>query len=156
MVTADDVAGLVVLARLAAVTDYETILPGAAWFGRAPDGPAGYPYSVFQLEAGEAKLSSGGLYVQAWNVRLGAYAPVGATGVSPLNVQKLFHDALVTEAANTALRAIAMRNGTEKVLHGRPLAARGGEFARELREGRDVFVVGFAAEILVQGNRSVS
>ena len=157
MITADDIAGLVVLARTAAVTGYATTLPGASWYGRGPSNdPAGYPYDVFQIEPGPVKNSTGGGYTQVWTVRRAAYAPVGATGVDVNAVLKLYNDALVSTAAQTALRAIAMRNATEKVLRAKLVAGSPSQYARELRDGRDVFVAGQTVEILVQGDKDAT
>lgn len=149
MVTPDDVAK-VVLDRLAAVTSSSTICPGGHWFDRGPDDPAGYPYDVFRVEAGPARIVSEFYCFQSWTIRLAGYAPVGETGVTVANVEKLFLDALITDAANTALRAVSLRNTGEAVIHGLQSAAEG-RYDPTLREGRDVFVAGLTAELLVMG-----
>lgn len=155
MVTIDDM-GKVVTDRQAAVAGYSTTLPGKAWFGRGPsDDPAGYPYSVAQIEFGAAKNDSGGGYTQPWTVRLAAYAPVGATGVNPQTVEQLFNNALVSTAAIAALRATALRNTGDKIISSKLVPGKG-EYAKELREGRDVFVCGLTAEILVQGDKGAT
>ena len=134
---------------------YATTLPGLAWVGRGPAGdPAGYPYSVAQIEAGQTRNTSGGLYVQPWTVRLAAYAPQTATGAEMQAVQQLFHEALASSAAHTALLATALRSATEKILRARVMPGKG-EYAKELREGRDVFVCGLTVELLAQGDRGV-
>lgn len=132
-----------------------TTCPGGHWFDRGPDTPADYPYDVFKVEAQAARMTSGSLYDQTFTVRLGGYCPIGDTGVDVQAVSQLFHNALVSDAANTALRAVSLRNATEKVLVGKPGVSRG-EYAPTLREGRDVFIAGFTAEIVVMGDRSVS
>ena len=154
MVTIDDIA-TVVAARLAAVVGASTTCPGGHWFGRGPDSPSGYPYDVFAVEAQAARATSGALYDQTFVVRLAGYCPIGDTGVNVQAVAQLFHDALVSIAANTAIRAVSLRSATEKVLAGRPSAARG-EYDRSLRDGKDVFVTGLTAEIVVVGDRSQS
>lgn len=154
MVTVDDIAA-VVKARLAAVPGQDATCPGGHWFDRGPDEPSGYPYDVFEVEAGAVEQFSGAAYLQKFTVTLAGYCPVGGTGVDVQAVEKLFHDALVSEEATAALRATALRNATEKVLHAKTLRD-SGEYEETLREGRDVFAAGLVAEVLVQGDGSVS
>lgn len=154
MITVDDIAGAV-KARCDAVTNFTTAVPGAAWFGTGPDAPAGYPYLVFTVEAGEARVASGTAYVQAFVAKLAAYAPVGASGVNPQNVAKALDECFGTAAGQTAMKASVLRNAAERILHSRPLAP-SGAFDKSRREGRDVFVVGAGYELLAQGDRSAS
>lgn len=154
MVTIDDVAG-VVKARFAAVAAFATAVPGGAWLGRGPDTPDAYPYEVHQIEAERPELFGGSIFIQKFLVRSAIYAPVGASGVDPQAVQQATNTALCSDAANTAVQAASLRNATDLVLHARPAAVKG-EFAPTLREGRDVFVCGTTAEILVQSDKSVA
>jgi hypothetical protein len=154
MVTVDDVAD-VVKDRLAAHAAFGTAVPGGAWFGRGPDEPAGHPYTVFQVEAARRQDTSGDAYVQAFTVRLAAYAPVGATGVNPQSVQTATGDALASTTGNAALQVMALRNASEKVIQGRVLRL-DGSFAPTAREARDVFACGRVVELLVQGDKGVT
>ncbi len=142
-----------VLTRLAAVASSSTTCPGGHWFDRGPDDPTGYPYDVFKVEAGAPKNSTGGLYSQVWTLRLAAYAPIGDLGASSVQAtQQLFNNAFVSTAAITALRAISLRNASEKIVSAKIAAGRG-EYAPTLREGHDVFLSGLTVEILVQGDK---
>lgn len=154
MVTIDDIAGAV-KARLAAVSGQATTCPGGHWFDRAPDAPDGYPYDVFRVRSAQSTPTTGGGYVQIFTVELAGYCPIGDTGVNTQSVQQLFNDALVSSAAVTALQAVSLRNATEKILAGR-LADEEGRYDRSQRQGRDVFVAGMTAELIVQGDRSVT
>lgn len=154
MITPDDIAGAV-FARVAATGGYATYLPGLAWFDAGPDAPGGYPYAVFKVEARPAEVTSGSAYVQAFSVRVAAYAPVGGSGVDVAATQQFLNTALAGDAALAALRGASLRNGSEKVLHARPVTP-AGAFDRTVREGRDVFVCGLAVEVVAQGDRSVS
>jgi hypothetical protein len=154
VVTVDDIA-TVVLTRLAAVAGHATTCPGLHWFARGPDEPAGYPYDVFQVEAGPARYTLGDFYTQTFTVRWSAYCPAGEVGVSAQNAEKLFADALLTDAANIALRAVALRNANENVLEGRQSTAKG-EFAPALREARDVFLAGVTADLIVLGRTDLT
>ena len=154
MVTLDDVAGIV-KAQLAAQSGYNTTLPGGSWFDRGPDTPAGYPYDVFKIEAGLSELTSGGAYVQRFTVRVAGYCPLGDSGVNVQLVSQLFHAALVSVAAQTALLAASLRNASEKVLAGVPSSARG-EYAPTLRDGKDVWIAGLTVDLIVQGDRGAA
>lgn len=155
MVTYDDVAK-VVFDRQAADSGYAATLPGKAWTDRGPPGdPADHPYSVAKIESGPARNNTGDLYTQSWTVSLAAYVPVGHTGANVQAVRQLFHNALVSAAAITALRAVALRNATEKILSAKLVTGKG-EYARELREGRDVLLVGMTAELLIQGDKGAT
>lgn len=154
MVTVDDIAK-VVSDRLKAVIGQDTTCPGGHWFDRGPDNPASYPYDVFRVEAGEAEQFSGAIYVQHFTVTIAGYCPMGASGVDTQAVEQLFHNALVSESATAALRSATLRNATDKVLHAKPVRGTG-EFDETLREGRDVFVAGLVADVLIQGDGSVS
>ena len=154
MITVDDIAG-VVLARLAATDPGNTICPGGHWFDRGPDAPAGYPYDVFKIEARPPRMTTGAPYDGVFVVRIAGYCPLGDSGVNPQAVEQLFHNALLTLAACTAMLALSLRNVTERVLVGRPSTAKG-EFDRTLRQGKDVFVAGITVELVVQGDRSVA
>lgn len=153
MVTADDVADLV-KARLEATSGYATALPGKGWWDRGPDEPS-YAYEVHTIEGGEKELFSGAAYLQPWTLSFAAYCPIGETGVNPQAVEQLLNSAFGTDAANTALQAVALRNATEKVLHCLPRVD-SASFASTLRDGRDVFVIGAVYELLIQGDKSVS
>ena len=124
MVTTDDVAK-VVLDRLEAVTSASTIVPGDFWYDRGPDAPAGYPYVVFKVEVGKPEYTSGDFVLHPFTVRLGGYCPISVSGASTQNVEKLFRDALTTVTANTALRAVSLRNTGEGVISGKEAAAKG-------------------------------
>lgn len=155
MITWDDIAGAVI-ARQAAVTGYSTTLPGGAYAGRGPStDPAGYPYSVAQIESGPAKSDGGNGYVQTWTVKLAAYAPIGDTGVSPQSVEQLFNNALVSATGIAGLRAASLRNAGDKILSAKLVPGKS-EYVKELRQGRDVFVCGLAAELLVQGDKGTT
>jgi hypothetical protein len=154
VVTLDDVAALV-HARLNGTADSAQTCPGGHWFGRGPDEPAGYPYDVFQIEAGAAEQFSDSVYLQTFTVRLAGYCPVGAVGVKVDAVARLFKDAFVTDLAVSELRELPLRNRTEKVIHARP-ARDAGEYERELREGRDVFATGLTVELVIQGDSSAN
>lgn len=154
MITTDDIAKIVT-DRFTAVGSLGTDITGGAWYGRGSDPPSAYPYVVFQIEARETQVFSGSLCVQKFEVRAAAYIPIGDAGSDPNGVQQEMNTALVTAAAQTALRNAALRNGTEKILHSRPLSP-DGRFEQRLREGRDVFACGVRAELLCQGDRSVS
>lgn len=153
MITADDVAG-VVLAQLVAQAGYATALPGKAWFDRGPDVPDGYPYGVFKVDAADATLTTGALYVQVWTARLAVYVQMGASGNNSQTVQQLLNTALVGTSAAAALRVLALRNASEKVVGSRPKPGES-RYARELREGRDVFSCGLTVDLIFQGDRSV-
>lgn len=154
MITVDDI-GKVVLDRLAAVTSSATICPGGHWFARGPDDPAGYPYDVFGVSAGGSRIVSGDFYTQEFLIQIAGYCPVGATGVTVANVEKLFYDAITTDTANVALRAVSLRNTGEAVLHC-IIATVDADYAPTLREGRDVFVAGMSARMVVLGRLDVT
>lgn len=151
MITPDDVAK-VVGDRAAGVANFTTYVPGGCFFDRGPDTPGSYPYVVFKLEMGDLKVTSGSAYVQNCRVRIAAYSPVG-TG-TPQSIALAFFECYGTQAANTALIAVAFRNATEKVLHCKPVNAPAA-FDPHLRDGQDVFVVGLTFDLLLQGDRSV-
>lgn len=161
MVTADDITK-VIQTELAAASGWATTIPGGSWFGRGPDDPSnggknangGYPYIVYQIEPGLTRLASGPAYTQPFNVRVAAYVGLGQT-VTPQAVEQLMNGALTSAAAQTALQGLALRNVTEKVLHGRPIDGKA-SYAHNLRAGQDVFLAGVSLEVLVQGDRSVS
>lgn len=152
MVTVDDIAG-VVLGRTTAIVAYS----GLAWFGRGPEEPAGYPYAVFTVEGDPVQHTSGDAYLQAFRVTLAAYWPVGhsASPSAIQSIQQAFDDCFCTTAAQAALLAHVFRNATEKVIGGKSVRPTG-DYEKELREGKDVFVCRHAAELLIQGDRSVS
>lgn len=154
MINVDDVAALI-LARTQAVATFTSAVPGKAWLDQGPDTPDGYPYWVFKLKAGQAEVFSGTAYKQAWVVEGMAYCPVGATGVNLQNVQQALAACFVTDAGKAAMKAAALRSATEKVLHTRPLQP-AGQFDKTLREGRDVALVGYAFEVLVQGDKGAN
>jgi hypothetical protein len=142
---------------LAASEGFASAAPGLAWFERAPDTPARYPYAVYQLKASPAVLSFEHVYFQIFTVTMAVYVPQGS-GTSPADppgVQEALCEALVTESANTTFQGISLRNATERILHSKPLAP-SGQYAQQLRDGRDVFACGLTVELLVQGDRSVS
>jgi hypothetical protein len=160
VITTDDIAGAV-LARFAAVDPGWTTLPGKAWFGQGPDDPtaggttAGYPYVVFQVEAGTTQTYSGAAYSQTWTVRAAAYYQVGQTGAPTLQaVEQLLQTALASSAAQTALRSASLRNSGDRLLSSRPLESADSKYAPTQRQGQDVFLAGQSVEILVQGDRS--
>jgi hypothetical protein len=156
MVTIDDIAGAVSTV-LAANTGFSNSVPGQSWFERAPDTPASYPYAVYQLKAAPAGLSFEDAYFQAFTLTIAAYVPQG-TETSPANppgVQEALFEALVTENANSAFQGLNLRNASERILHSKPLAP-SGQYAQQLRDGRDVFACGLTVEILAQGDRSIS
>lgn len=156
MITIDDVAGAV-LSVLNASAAFAAAVPGQVWFERAPDMPSAYPFAVFHLHAATAGLSFEDAYTQAFTLSIAAYVPQGAESSpsDPPGVQEALFSALASEAANTAFQALALRNASERILHGKPLAP-AGQYARQLRDGRDVFACGLTTEILVQGDRSVA
>jgi hypothetical protein len=154
VITFDDIAELV-HGRFATEDAGWLTAPGKQWTGRGPDAPDGHPYLVSQVEAGPEKATSGAAYTQGWTVRTAAYCPVGAAGVDIAAVEQLLNAALASADAMAALRAAALRNATEKVLSAKVVPGKG-EYARELREGRDVFAAGLTVELLVQGDRSAS
>ncbi len=156
MVTIDDIAGAV-SSVLAADTGFSGSVPGQAWFERAPDTPATYPYAVFHLKAATAGLSFEDAYTQAFTLVIVVYVPQGIE-TSPANspgVQEILFSALVTENANSNFQGLSLRNASERILHAKPLTP-SGQYAQQLRDGRDVFACGLTVEILVQGDRSVS
>jgi hypothetical protein len=156
MVTIDDIAGAVSTV-LAANTVFANSVPGQAWFERAPDTPASYPYAVFHLKAAPAGLSFEDAYFQAFTLTIAAYLPQGAetSPADPPSVQEALFEALVTENANSTFQGLSLRNASERILHSKPLAP-SGEYAQQLRDGRDMFACGLTVEIFVQGDRSVS
>lgn len=155
MIVADDMAKVVV-DRTAAVAAFTTAVPGLAWFDRGPDAPTAYPYAVFRVLIGEAKVYSGDAYVVPVVIQIGAYAPVGAAGSNPAAVQQALAACFTTSAAQDALRLTALRNAGEHILSARPVTPDPSKFAPTLREARDVFVCGFAVELLCQGDRSAA
>jgi hypothetical protein len=156
VVTIDDIAGAV-SSVLAANTGFASAVPGLAWFERAPDTPAAYPYAVFHIKASPAGLSFEDAYFQTFTLTIAAYVPQGAetSPSDPPGVQEALFAALVTEDANTFFQGTTLRNATELILHSKPLAP-SGQYAQQLRDGRDVFVCGLTVEILIQGDRSIS
>ena len=156
MVTIDDVAGAV-LSVLAADSGFATSVPGQAWFERAPDTPAAYPYAVFHLRAATAGLSFESNYVQAFTLTIAAYVPQSteASPSDPPGVQEALFTALATDAAETVFKSVALRNASELVLHCKP-GAPSGQYAQQLRDGRDVFACGLTVELLVQGDKSIT
>lgn len=156
MVTVDDIAGAV-SSVLTTNTAFTTAIPGQAWFERAPDTPPAYPYAVYHIKAANAELSFEDVYVQKFTLTIAAYVPQGSESSpsDPPGVQEALSEALVTETANATFQGIAFRNVGERILHS-ILLAPSGEYARQLRDGRDVFACGLTVEILIQGDRSVS
>lgn len=156
MVTIDDIAGAV-LSVLAADTGFAASVPGQAWFDRAPDTPAAYPYAVFHLHAAAAGQSFEAAYVQTFTLAVAAYVPQSteASPADPPGVQEALFAALATQAGESALQGVALRNASERILHSRPVVP-SGQYAQQLRDGRDVFACGLSVELLVQGDRSVS
>jgi hypothetical protein len=156
MITIDDVAGAV-LSVLAVDTGFAASVPGQAWFDRAPDTPAAYPYAVFHLRAGAAGPTFEAAYVQPFTLAVAAYVPqsTDAAPADPAGVQEALFDALATQAAEAAFQAVALRNASERIMHCRPVAP-AGQYAPQLRDGRDLFACGLTVEMLVQGDRSVS
>lgn len=154
MVTVDDI-GALVKTRLAAVTGQATTCPGGHWFDRGPDVPDAYPYDVYRVKAGRTGLTTGSLCIQTFIVDLVGYCPIGESGVNPQSVEQLFHTALVSDAAQTALLAYSLRNLTEKVLCGRVVQSEG-KFDPDLRDAKDVFAPSLTVEIIVQSDRSVA
>src|SRR5580698_9436035 len=103
MVTIDDIAGAV-SSVLAASTGCASAVTGQAWFERAPDTPASYPYAVFHLKAAPAGLSFEDAYFQAFTLTIAAYVPQGSetTPSDPPGVQEALFEALATENANSS------------------------------------------------------
>jgi hypothetical protein len=156
MVTIDDVAGAVA-GVLGADTGFAGAVPGRAWFERAPDTPPSYPYAVYHLKAVPAALSFEDAYTQAFTLTIAAYVPQGTETrpADPAGVQEALFQALATEGANASFQGTALRNASERVLHSKPRVP-SGQYAQQLRDGRDVFACGLTVEILVQGDRSVA
>lgn len=156
MITFDDMVKVIFDRTRFNLSAFNTALPGGQWTGRGPPGdPDGYPYAVMQIESGAVKNSTGGLYTQLWTARLAAYAPMGDAATSIQGVLQMWNTSLLSTAGNTALRGAALRNATEKILRAH-LAPGKGEYAKELREGRDVFLAGLSLELLVQGDKDVA
>lgn len=156
MVTIDDIAGAV-LSVLSADGGFTSSIPGLAWFERAPDTPAAYPYAVFHLKAAPAGLTFESNYIQAFTLSIAAYVPQSteASPADPPGVQEALFAALAAQSAETAFQALTFRNAGERVMHCKPLVP-SGQYAQQLRDGRDVFACGLTVELLVQGDRSVS
>lgn len=154
MLNPDDVAK-VVKDRTEAVAAFVSAVPGKAWFERGPDAPDSPIYAVFRLKPGGCEVFSGPAYRQPWVVELAVYCPVGATGVNVQAVAQALADCFLTTAAQTALKAAALRNAGERVLHSRPLQP-SASYAKELREARDVFLCCVEFELLMQGDRSAN
>lgn len=154
MITVDDLAG-VIGARLELADPGGTIFPGQVWFGRGPDTPAGYPYVVFEVAAGPARMYSGSVYSQTWTVKGAAYCQQGATG-SMQAVQQALNTALVSQAAQLAWADVTLRTANDLILSTRPLDSADSKYAPTLRAGQDVFVTALACEFLVQSDRSAA
>jgi len=155
VVTIDDIAGAV-SSVLTANMGFATSIPGQAWFERAPDTPANYPYAVYHLKTTSAGLSFEDAYFQAFTLSIAAYVPQGVetSPADPPGVQEALFEALVTENANATFQGLSLRNASERILHSKPLAT-SGQYVQLLRDGRDVFACGLTVEILVQGDRSL-
>jgi len=153
MVSVVDV-GKAVETRLSALPAFAAAVPGGAYLDRGPDEPTAYPYEVHKVErSGDAEVTSGAAYVQAFRVTLVAYCPVpAADAVAPAAVGAALFAATCSADGQAALKATPLRNPGERVLHCRPLAP-SGRFDQSLRQGKDVFVCGLEVEILVQGDR---
>lgn len=156
MTTIDDIAGAV-LGILSGSTAFAAAVPGQAWFERAPDSPAAYPYAVFHIAAEPAEFSFESAYTQVFTLTIAAYAPQGgeASPGDPPGVQQALFNSLASNSANEAFQAFPLRNSSELILHAIPVAPTGG-YSKQLRDGRDVFACGLAVQLLVQGDRSAA
>ncbi len=156
VVTIDDIAG-VINAVLEANDGYQASVPGDTEFERAPDTPEAYPYGVYHVEAEEARLCFDGVYFQSFTVSLAVYVPQGeeSSPQDATSVQQAIHAALASEDGEAAVKAQAMRNSTERIMHCK-LKLPAGQYDHTLRDGKDVFMCGLTVSIMVQGDRSVS
>lgn len=153
MVTADDVAGLV-LSRFEASPGFAAVCPGGAWFGRGPDVPDAYPYAVYEVTAGKSESFSGSVGLARYTVRAVAYCPQGAAASDPAATHQFLLDALASDEANAWFQEQALRNETDLVLHCLP-AASDEKAEQRLREARDVFTPVVSADLLFQSDKGV-
>lgn len=146
MVTLDGLSAGV-LARFAVANpgaaDFQTAVPGGAWFGRA-DEQATAPYLVFTLdEEGEPQRTTAGVMLQKWVLRTGVYTDQGRSGHDPAAVQPAVNKCLPV----TGWDALA----SGRVIHCLPRAPKG-TFSPKLRRGTDVFQSQGQWQLLVEGD----
>lgn len=135
-----------------ALAGQASALPGGAWPNRGPDAPTAYPYVVFRWEVGDAEHTSGPAYYQKWRLYAAAYVQLGSSG-SVLQAQQALAAALCAGAAPPTVRTL--RNATERVLQAVPVSG-DEEYDDRLRDGRDLLLAWQAAELYVQGDRTVA
>ncbi len=153
MIVTDDIAKAVT-DRASAVANLTAALPGLLWYDRGPDVPTAYPYGVFFIEEGDTELFSMSGYLAKFTLRIASYVQMGNAS-SPGNVARGLMEAFATTGAQVTFGNVSLRGADEKMLACNPKKP-DGKYAKELRDGADVFSCGLMVELLAQGNRSVA
>jgi hypothetical protein len=122
-----------------------TLVPNGLHYGRAPQG-TNPVYGVFTVEEGETEEFSGETYIQTFTVKAAVYAQAGSEGPKTDDKRRELEKAFRRTAEMTVPNA-------DQVLHVRPAAGGGLEYAKEMREAQNVVIASGAWEVLVQATR---